>query len=162
MSSKMVDLAVYINPDFNAEREILRKIQSEMKDAQSINQTMFRPLRMAPIVLSIETKTPFSGGETADVQLATWAGAGLTRLRQMLPPSEPIPTIPILSWHGHHLHLMGLEEQAEANIMYGKLPLGNSHTLLGIFQMIKGIEILLDWANTEYREWFFDNIIRPD
>lgn len=161
MGSKMVDFAIYIKPNENVEDDIVKTLCTGMKEAQSVNQTMYAPLRMCPIVLSIETKLPWSGGETADVQLATWAGAGLARIRQMLPPSEPIPTIPTLSVHGHHMELAVFQAQANKNIMYGKLDLGSSNTLLGTFQMVKGLEVLVDWANTDYRKWYFDKVIRP-
>lgn len=123
----------------DALKDIRNTLHSDMQEAQSVNQTMFELLRTCPIVLSIETKLPFSEGETADVQLATWTGAGLTRLRQMLSPSEPIPTIPTLSMYGHDLYLMAFQEQLDANYMYGKLRLGGSDTLLGTFQMLRAL-----------------------
>ena len=162
MSSKMVDLAIYIQPDVKVKRDIRNTLRSELKEAQSVNQTMYGPLRMCPIAISIETKLPFSGGETADIQLATWAGAGLTRLRQMLPPDEKIPTIPTLSAHGHDLHLVAFQEQADCNVMYGKLRLGSTDTLLGTFQMLKSLDILVEWASTEYRSWYFEKVIIAD
>lgn len=78
---------------------------------------MHAPLRMSPIAISVETKLPFSGGEIVDVQLATWAGAGLTKLGQLLPPDKAIPIIPTLAAHGFELHLMALQEEGDGTMM---------------------------------------------
>ena len=156
----MVDFAIFIRPDKDMEKNIRYALRGELKEAQSVNQTMHAPLRMCPIVISVETKLPFSGGETADVQSATWTGAGFTRTRQILPETEEIPTMPTLLAYGHDLYLVAFQEQADSNMMYGRLRLGGSDTLLGIFQMVKALEVLVDWANTDYRSWYFDKVIR--
>lgn len=160
MGDKMVDFAIFIWPDEDTEESIRNTLLGELKEAQSVNQTMHAPLRMCPIVISVETELPFSGGETADVQSAIWTGAGLTRTRQMLPETEEIPTMPTLLAHGHDLHLIAFQEQAGSNVMYGRIRLGGSDTLLGTFQMVKALEVLVDWANTDYRSWYFDKVIR--
>ena len=159
MSGKMVDLAIYMKPDSVALQHIRNSLNHGPQDSISVNQTDFRPLRTRPIILNIETKLPFTGGETAGVQLATWVGAGLSRLRQMLPPDEPIPTLPMLSWHGHDLTFMGIQDQGEESVIYGKLPLGSSHTVLGVFQILKAIEILAEWGNGDYKDWFFTKVV---
>lgn len=37
--------------------------------------------------------------------------------------------------------------------MYGQLPVGSTRTLLGTFQIVAALEVLVDWANTDYRTW---------
>ena len=160
MGGKMVDFAFFIRPDKDMEKNIRCTLRGELKEAQSVNQTMHAPLRMRPIVISVETKLPFSGGETADVQSAIWTGAGFTRTRQILPETEEIPTMPTLLAYGHDLYLVAFQEQADSNVMYGRLRLGGSDTLLGTFQMVKALEVLVDWAYTDYRSWYFDKVIR--
>lgn len=70
---------------------------------------MFRLLHMLSIAISDDTKILITGGETAEVQLAIWTGAGLTRLRQKLANNKleavSIPTHPTLSAHGHNVYL---------------------------------------------------------
>ena len=44
-------------------------------------------------------------------------------------------------------------------MVYGKLRLGGSDSLLGVFQLIKGIDVLVDWANIEYRAWYLSNVL---
>ena len=158
--NKMVDFAIYIKPDKEMKNSIRYTLRGNLKESQSVNQTMHGPLRMCPIAISVETKLPFSGGDTADIQSATWMGAGLARIRQMLPESDDIPTMPALLAHGHQLHLVAFQEQVDSNVMYGRLPLGSSDTLLGTFQMAKALDVLVDWANTDYRAWYFDKVIR--
>lgn len=46
--------------------------------------------------------------------------------------------------------------------MYGRLRLGGTDTLPGIFQVIKGLSLLVDWANTDYRSWYQNNVLAPE
>jgi hypothetical protein len=98
---------------------ILDKLSAE---CQSVNQTLTSVLRMCPIAINIETKVPFSGEETADVQLAVWTGAGLMRTRQFLTANNraktQIPNVPMLQMHGHDVHLLILEEQEDKNVSW--------------------------------------------
>lgn len=91
---------------------------------------MRAPLRICPIAISGETKPLFSGGDTADVQLAIWVGAGLTKLHQLLPPDQTISKIPTLAAHRHELHLLNLQEKGDENTLDGRLRLGSTETLL--------------------------------
>ena len=111
----------------SAIRETLR---GELKQAQSVNQTMHAPLQMCPIAISIEIKPPFSEGEIADGRLAIWEGAGLTKLGQLLPLDQTIPTIPTLAAHGHELHLVALQEKGDENMMDNRYRLGSIEILL--------------------------------
>ncbi len=119
MQSKMVDYAIYLRSGPLMER-IRRVLQELPKSSQSINQTMHGPLREQPIGINFETKPPFTGGDTADVQIAIWSGAGLLRLRQLLQQNrrgeERVPTMPALSFHGHDLNLSGIQEREDHNV----------------------------------------------
>lgn len=70
---------------------------------------MFGLLHMLSIAISDDTKILITGGGTAEVQLAIWTEAGLTRPRQMLANNKleavSIPTQPTLSAHGHNVYL---------------------------------------------------------
>ena len=37
--------------------------------------------------------------------------------------------------------------------IYGQLYLGSVRTLLGGFQIVAALDLLVDWANTDYRTW---------
>ena len=116
----MVDYAVCMQPDAQLETDLQARLRSLAPRIQSINQTVYAPLRAKPIVISIETKLPHSGGAKADVQLATWSGAGLRRTRELLDlrggSRHQIPTIPTLSIHGHDLHMQAFKEQGSDNV----------------------------------------------
>lgn len=43
--------------------------------------------------------------------------------------------------------------------MYGKLRLGGTDTIPGVFQIIKGLSLLVEWANTDYRQWYQNNVL---
>jgi len=45
--------------------------------------------------------------------------------------------------------------------MYVRLRLGGTDTLLGTFQVIEGLSLLVDWANTDYRSWYQNNVLTP-
>lgn len=61
MEEKMVDFAIYIQPDPRNEIGIRTILCSDNKDAQYVKRTMFGRLRMRLIVINVETKMPFSG-----------------------------------------------------------------------------------------------------
>lgn len=120
MQDKMVDYAIYLHPSESMERKIQHTLRGQAPGTQSVNQTMSSSLRRRPIAINLETKVPFSGGETADVQLAIWMSAGITRLRQMLSEcgnqGEDVPAMPALSMHGHDLHLSVFKALQHQNV----------------------------------------------
>lgn len=66
---------------------------------------------------------------------------------------KEIPPMPALSMHGHDVYLVVFHEEAERNVMYGKMQLGKTDTVTGVFQVLAALDVLVDWANTEYPEW---------
>ena len=120
----MVDLVVLLRFKPQAQLQLRQILRCFPKDSQSINQTMQNPLREEPIAISIETKVPFSGEASADLQLAIWSGAGLLRTRGLLETldqaKEQIPTLPMLSLHGHDLYLSAIQDRADHNVRLRK------------------------------------------
>ena len=116
----MVDYAICIQPNARFEKDVQVSLQALAPNIHSINQTVYAPLRAKPIAVSIETKLPHSGGAKANVQLATWSGAGLHRTRELLNArncsGHQIPTIPTLSIHGHDLLMQPFQEQGSENV----------------------------------------------
>ena len=92
---------------------------------------MHAPLRVFPMASSVEIKPPFSEGKIAGGRLAIWEGAGLTKLGELLPPDQKIPTIPTLAAHGYELHLVALQERGDENMMEGRYRLGNHKNSAG-------------------------------
>ena len=155
----MVDPAFVIRPDPEMKSAIREILRGEPKEAQSVNQTMHAPLRMCPFAISVGTNPPFSGGETTDVQLAFWAGAGLPESRQLLPPDQMIQTTPTLAAHGHELHLLALQRKGDENMIYGR-PLGGTETLLETIQMLRSLDLLV-WMSNDYRFWYIEHVLTP-
>lgn len=44
-------------------------------------------------------------------------------------------------------------------IMFGHLRLGGTDSILGIFQIIKALEELLDWALVDFQEWYSTKVL---
>ena len=114
----MVDYAVYLQSRPLTEH-IRGVIQQHPQHSQSLNQTIHGALRYQPIAINIDTKASSAFG-TAAVQNAIWSGAGVLRLRQLLQqngrPKERIPTMPVLSFHGHDLNLSGIQARDDHNV----------------------------------------------
>ena len=161
----MVDFAITINPD-DVLRERIRRTLGDKKDVdRSLNQTYARHMLYKPIVFSIETKIPFTGGEISDVQLSAWQDAWTTKISQLLEANGKakvkIPTMPLLSIHGHDVHISAFFLRETESQLLGKLYLGSTDTIQGIYKILKGLEILVDWSNTTYGEWFCSNVLKP-
>lgn len=118
----MVDFCVYLQPNTQMRSQIFKSLAKLPSECQTLNQTKTSELRICPIAINIETKVPFSGGETADVQLAVWTGAGLMKTRQLLTANNraktQIPTVPVVQMHGHDVHLLVFEEQEDKNVSW--------------------------------------------
>ena len=82
MQNKMVDYVIYLRSDPWMEH-VPGVLQELPQQSQSLNQTMYGPLRYEPIAINIDMRVPFTG-ETPDVPNAVWSGIGLLRLRELL------------------------------------------------------------------------------
>lgn len=163
MEDKGVDFAIVLR--VNQEERV--KVQHTIKHLQewkSVNQTMCGTLQYQPSFLTIETKLPFQGGQEADVQLITWASAGIKKLRQMLNDNgqskAAIPTMPLLSFHGDDVHLSALQEGSENNLYLPRLRIGSTATVPEMFQLVKALDILMEWGHSKYRPWFFQTVAK--
>ena len=45
--------------------------------------------------------------------------------------------------------------------LYGKLHIGSTRTLLGVFQIMTGLDLLVDWVAKEFRNWYKSTILTP-
>ena len=138
---------------------MMKSIKAQLEystDYDSINQTPMASIRRNPIAISAETKRPFCGDESSDIQLSVWTAAGIERLLDMKTDKKinKMPVFPAVSIHGHDVHLTVFERQEDRNVMYGRILIGGTNTIRGIFQIIAMWEVLADWANGEYRQWF--------
>jgi len=126
MQTKMVDWCIHLKPDTRMKSQIRALLRDLPSESQSINQTMEAALRQLPIVINFETKKPFCGDDTADLNSAVWIGASFARIRQILDAQNrkdtKILTVPVIQMHGHDVHLLIFEEQEEENVSSYPLP----------------------------------------
>jgi len=164
MEGKKVDFVLTLRPDQELEDRIVKTLLLQPRSSRFLNQTNHEPVRIAPIFVNIETKIPNTGGQKANVQLATWGYAGFSKLHQMLHANgngtEKVPAIPMLSAHGHDWHLAALHERGNDNLLIGRMALGTTETIQGIFQIIEALDILANWGLTEYKPWYLKNVIK--
>jgi hypothetical protein len=100
----MVDFAIVLRPN--------EKLASALPltggyidgGVRSFNHTRYGPLTNKPIVVSIETKPEGESLQEAEIQLAVWAAAHLSRLRDLLDESKAemtgLPWLPLLIAQG--------------------------------------------------------------
>jgi len=104
----MVDYAIYLeySDQDRATDAIISLVKDEHHTAQSINHTMYEPLRFRPIAISVETKTSDGSESTADIQLGIWVAAHFAKLLLFMKENdrktERLPVLPVLYIAGPH------------------------------------------------------------
>lgn len=166
MSKKMVDFGLTLNlqTDQNLKQRIRRTMTGLHHASQSLNQSDHAALQYAPIFLNVETKLPFTGGEEAEIQLGVWTSAGFNKVELLLrwnsKGDQAVPMMPGLLVYGHDWFLCAMQRTGGETLTYGKLRLGGTDSILGIFQILRALDILVTWGSTEYREWYLDNVLK--
>lgn len=102
----MVDYSINLTPNEKMDNQVRQKLQSQPHDLQTINQTMYGPVRYRPIAISIETKTPNTSEQEARTQLGMWTAAYFNRLRSFMHGDLKIPTLPQLYSSGSQWALL--------------------------------------------------------
>lgn len=97
--SKLVDFALVANETLIPPK-LVKQVLADMRNGiTSISHTTYERVRLRPICVSIETKTPDGKESTALVQLSLWATTHFNHLRTLLPKSQrnviamPLPLI---------------------------------------------------------------------
>ena len=168
MQPKMVDYAIVINPSQNfsgdpsksLHNRIIEKLRVET--GASINQTSAEWVRFKPIGVNVETKKGTVGEDEAHVQLSTWLTAQYSRLRQLMPgkTKTKLPSFPVLSVQGQRWLLMIICIHGNERIDHIKeLYLGDTGSVIGVFQIIAAIRRVAQWVKDEYRPWFEREIL---
>ena len=161
----MVDFAIALEPDSDMMKRIRKTFASLPPEERYLNQTHHLPVQHRPIIVNVETKIPFTGGQKADLQLAGWQDAGETKLKQLLESNSngraQIPTMPMVSFHGHDAYISAWHIRDEGRVMLGNFRLGSSESVLRIFQILKGLDIVVEWGHSEYRKWYLKHVLKP-
>ncbi|KAH9827257.1 hypothetical protein Tdes44962_MAKER09780 [Teratosphaeria destructans] len=137
-----------------------------LQNINFFNQTKYGPIRFKPITVSIETKLPVEGGAKALVQLETWAQAQIQRLENLHswvgdPWLVHMP-LPLIAVHGDvwKLYYMQQNRDGHGGTMWDCGEFGSTKTLLGTYQVVAGLQALMQWSVEVYQPWFEDNILR--
>ena len=173
VGDKMVDFAITFANLEHDEPEVhkrIRKLAANQADQLfTINQSSYGPLCHRPLAVSIETKASSGSEDDAKDQLLAWTSAWLTRMRRLLDPrsvgladkdvimgklSFPVIIVQCNLWR---LYLV--QDTADAVTMYNTVPLGDTHSILGIYKLLASLRRLTDWARGPFWTWFKEDIL---
>lgn len=164
ISSKLVDYAIMIDPDYKLKRRIAQAARaSTQSPAWSINCIAAEYIQLNPIAISIETKRETASNGDPYQQLGIWASAHFLKLHQLTDPLTKLPAMPLLSVDRHRWRLIIAVWHAEPNRnrleILSTLPLGETATLPGVYRVVAAIRRLARWGNDKYRTWFEEKIL---
>ncbi|KAH6973887.1 hypothetical protein BKA56DRAFT_491781 [Ilyonectria sp. MPI-CAGE-AT-0026] len=163
---KMVDFSVVLRP-----RKQLQKLIDEFLDRQpygmtSISQTLYEPLRTRPAPIFIETNTPSSNMDTANVQLGLWVAAWHQHTRMIIALGRPsgdvtlppphVLTLPVIRVMGSVWTLLfAVEAGNEIHMLDGNFRIGDTNSITGVYQLQAAISVLAGWIRTLFEPWFY-------
>ena len=133
--SKMVDFAIYLEPD-QAMLEAMRSLAARKPyDVTSVNHTWHAPLITRPISVNIETKRSGEGWSAAAMQLGIWVGAQFSKLEQLVNDIgqgiQMIPFLPLIVVQGHDWYFLAASqgENGQTVCLQGPVSLSLSYRL---------------------------------
>ncbi|KAK7420812.1 hypothetical protein QQX98_002616 [Neonectria punicea] len=152
--TKMVDYCICIEPKTNSPE--YRAIESlcKRRPRKSINHTEWADLTTYPIAVSIETKGPSIGYESALLQVATWQSAQWRSLRwanEGPASSMKLEFLPGIIVMQHHWWFVAtsLNEDGKAQT-FERLLLGETESILGIYKLSMALQKLVEWARGQH------------
>ena len=167
LQKKMVDLAYVLKPS-SATNASFSNLEIEPgAPSESFNQTCLSTIIDKPLAVSIETKPGTVAGDQGLTQLSIWVHAHFAKLRQLMTSardkSEPLGTLPALVLaiaHGANWTFLVASQDK-----LGKLTLWRyrndmtTNTKIGVYQVVAALQLVLDWAQTQFRPWFETNAL---
>ncbi|KAF5703722.1 methyltransferase type 11 [Fusarium mundagurra] len=156
---KMVDFALALIPDDTLQVTIDNFLKTQWHD--TINQTACTALASRPAPLFIETKTTSGAENRSQAQLGIWVAAWYQRLRAAKSTKDSIP-IPLLQVYGNVWHVIfATDEKDKITIIDQVIRIGDTASIVGMYQLLTALRVIGKWANTEFRTWigdFLENI----
>ncbi|PWI65093.1 hypothetical protein PCL_07392 [Purpureocillium lilacinum] len=154
---KMVDFALVLQPKEGLQNLIDTFLDTQPHTTATINQTIYEPLRTRPAPIFIETKTSLGNIDAANVQLGVWVAAWHDRMRSIISLAEissKIITIPVIQVVGSVWTVMFVKDtDAEIQILDGNFRIGDTDSILGIYQLQAAISALADWTKETFEPW---------
>ncbi|KAL9098891.1 MAG: hypothetical protein Q9163_005530 [Psora crenata] len=154
--SKLVDYAIAID---GLDKSIYNRLRQS--GIYSINHSDAKYLRYKPTSISIETKRANIGEDDAKLQLGTWVHAHYAKLADLVrgPADAPMPSLPLLMVQGHEWKLMIAEKAGLMIYIHGDVNIGDTRSVLGIYQIIGVFWCLARWTKEVYQPWFVKNVL---
>ncbi|KAJ6439062.1 serine/threonine-protein phosphatase 2A activator 2 [Purpureocillium lavendulum] len=154
---KMVDFALVLQPKEGLQKLIDTFLDTQPQTTATINQTIYEPLRTRPAPIFIETKTSLGNIDAANVQLGVWVAAWHERMRSILSLaviSSKIITIPVIQVVGSVWTVMFVKDtDAEIQILDTNFRIGDTDSILGVYQLQAAISALADWTRATFEPW---------
>jgi hypothetical protein len=149
----------------------IRDLVGQERDEQlrTINQSTSTSLVLQPFAVAIETKATSGSELEAKAQLQSYMFTWLARLRRFLhlrglnerdqdaimaKLSFPVIIVNCSCWH---LYLF--RDTPTAVAMYKVVRLGDTHSLLGIYQLLASLRMLATWAKGPFWKWFKQDVL---
>jgi len=162
---KMIDIAVVLRP--GADTPLAAAIHAALgamppagsgpdSSFESVNQTMYTPLRFCPTAVSVETKTLSADVEAGRVQLGVWVAAWHRRMEAFRTPASAgvsIVTLPLLLITGHDWKLMFACDRGDAIEIVGGVDIGNTSGLVDLYRLVAVLRAVARWVQGPYARW---------
>ncbi|KAI9762284.1 MAG: hypothetical protein M1840_001428 [Geoglossum simile] len=158
---KKVDYGMFLALDPDSSQLIKERLQWLDFPDKSVNQTMAGYLRNKPLVMFMELKKA-NPGVNPVVQLGICASALLSRLNRLShrDKTDFLP-LPILQVVGHEWKVYYLHYSASEGVMLrGPEDIGSTLKRESMFQIIRVLGAIADYAVDEYWPWFKSNILQ--
>ncbi|RSL76028.1 hypothetical protein CDV31_017392, partial [Fusarium ambrosium] len=152
-------------------RELLACVPRERA---TINQTMYGPVRFNPAGVSIETKSKWASDGRA--QLSVWIAAWLQQMRYLRAVSadpegnawesseiykQPINMkMPLIAATKGMWHLYLATDRRDKIVISSLFSIGDTDSLVGIYNLIKSLRILALWVNGPFREFMRTQVLQ--
>ncbi|KAL8819560.1 MAG: hypothetical protein Q9223_002033 [Gallowayella weberi] len=154
--SRMVDWSFGLELGFDDKRLINEAYKWCDDYEHSLNQTLSYVYNY-PLFLDIKIKKAYASRDP-EVQLATWAAAGILKRRHHGWNSIMIPTLAIVV-DGHEWYNHIFFELAGEIIMTPAARFGDTRDNNGIWTIFHRLANVLTWAQTDYAQWVQDAIV---
>ncbi|KAK8148508.1 hypothetical protein G3M48_009962 [Beauveria asiatica] len=133
-------------------------VMQEPWENQSINQTLYEPLRTRPAPIFIETMTVSGTKESANVQLGIWIAAWRQRMRPIMAlagaEEEKLLTLPVIQVMDSAWSVSFVVDEGTHICIIDDYIIGNTNSMLGIYQLQASMAALGAWVKDVFEPWF--------
>ncbi|OJD12268.1 hypothetical protein AJ78_07112 [Emergomyces pasteurianus Ep9510] len=172
ISRTKIDIGIFFNQFHPEVCKLVTLISAKMPNL------LFSPAKDAtdsPQLASVEVKSPDGSGYASSLQLVTWLAAGLQQLKELreqailaseqAAASEEGPLHSFgISVVGHHWLLFVAvkndDDEGDVNV-YGPSNMGDTLSCEGILRIIRMLQWLKEWGETQYWPWLVKNFFGP-